>query len=454
MRRVIGTLASPTVAKSPRPIVPPRGCLPRARRSAVSGVRAGPSGRDRSRRRSARRNRTLGFRHTTTAASAGSLLARATDSSKPATFAPLGQLRSAVRVCLAATRTSPAVRTAASSSSPAAEASVFCHPAEDAAQLVATAAHLRLRGLPGRGQRPPTLDDHREGEGRIGPIQDIPEVLAEPGADTLTPGDLRQTRRPEAQPVAEAELPGHEHGPRIAVQAERPGALAGGRAEAVLAVDRLDPRDRGELAPGLARVGEEPEGPRADHGVVGDGLGGLEVSLERRVLHELRAAGVGEPLASDGVADEVVGDPKVEPGQVAEGIRVLGTRQPPDHDRPGVALVFLDESSEPRLDVPDGLLPLRAARLRLVLRGHLPLAEHPDDLLPVLEAAPELRRVRHRLEVDPRLGLAAAVTFQAILSDQPPQSPTGLVGPRAEGGRDGEQPDDQADPPTASHASR
>ena len=112
-------------------------------------------------------------------------------------------------------------------------------------------------------------------------------MLAEPDTDALSPGELRQIRRPEAEPVAEAELPGHEHGPGVAVQAERLGALAGGRAEAVLAVDRLDPRDRGELAPGLARVGEEPEGPRADHGVVGDGLGRLEVALERRVLHEL-----------------------------------------------------------------------------------------------------------------------------------------------------------------------
>src|SRR6185312_836061 len=170
--------------------------------------------------------------------------------------------------------------------------------------------------------------------------------------------------------------------------------------------------------------------------------------LERGVLHELRIAGVGEPLAGDGVADEVVGDPQVEPGQVAEGVCVLGAREPPDRDRPGVALVFLDESAEPRLDVPDGLLPLRAARLRLTLRGHLPLAEHPDDLLPVLEAASELGPVRHRLEVDPRLGLVAAVAFQAIRLDQRPQPRTRLVRPRTGRGRDGEQPEDHADPPT------
>src|SRR5262249_48754758 len=142
------------------------------------------------------------------------------------------------------------------------------------------------------------------------------------------------------------------------------------------------------------------------------------------------------------------GDPQVEPGQVAEGVRILGTGQPPDRDGAGVTLVFLDESAKPRLDIPHGRLALGTARLRLPRWGHLPLAEHPDDLLPVLEPAPELWRVGHGLEVDLRFGLLGPVAFQAILPDQRPQPRSPLVGPRADGKCDGEQPDDQAAPPT------
>ena len=65
-----------------------------------------------------------------------------------------------------------------------------------------------------------------------------------------------------------------------------------------------------------------------------------------------------------------------------------------------------------------------------------------------LKRRPNSGRVRHRLEVDPRLGLVAAVAFQAILPDQRSQPRTRLVRPRTEGERDGEQPEDQADPPT------
>ena len=320
---------------------------------------------------------------------------------------------------------------------------------EDVTQHVAPGASVGLGQLARRRQRPPLLDDHGEGEGRVRSAEDVPDVLAEPDAQTLTPGELRQRRRAEAEPVAEAIPPGHEHGPGIAVQPERLGALPGGRAEAVLPVDRLDPRDRGQLAPGLARVREELQRPGPDHGVVGDDLGRPEVPLEGRVLHELGVADVGEPLAGDGVADEVVGDLQVEPGQVPDRVGVLGARQPPDRDRSGVALVFLDESSEPGVDGLDDRLPLRVARLRHVLRRHLPLADHADDLFPVLEAATEIRGARSspRGRSSPRPGRRR---------DSRCNTPGGAVAgpdrarqPPREGGRDGEHSEDESQSPTA-----
>ena len=167
------------------------------------------------------------------------------------------------------------------------------------------------------------------------------------------------------------------------------------------------------VLPGSAK---NSSGPAPITAWLGDHLGRLEVPLECRVLHELGVAGVGESLAGDRVADEVVGDLQVQPGQVADRVGVLGARQPPDRDRSGVALVFLDESSETRLDRLDDRSPVGLAWLRRRLRGHLPLANHPDDLLPVLEPAAEIQGVRHRLEVDPALGQAASVTRQAMLS--------------------------------------
>ena len=51
----------------------------------------------------------------------------------------------------------------------------------------------------------------------------------------------------------------------------------------------------------------------------------------------------------------------------------------------------------------------------MLLRRHLPLAEHAIDLLPILEMTTEIRGARHLLEVDSPLGQIVPVTFKAIL---------------------------------------
>ena len=83
-------------------------------------------------------------------------------------------------------------------------------------------------------------------------------------------------------------------------------------------------------------------GPGADHGVVGDSLGGLQVALEVGVLHELDVAEIGEALAADRVAGGVDAGIEIEPGQVADGVAVLAAGEAAHGDASGVAIVLFD----------------------------------------------------------------------------------------------------------------
>jgi hypothetical protein len=87
----------------------------------------------------------------------------------------------------------------------------------------------------------------------------------------------------------------------------------------------------GPVAAGLRRG--EPEPVREQHRAVGDVLRGVEVFAEerRRDVGE-RLGRVREALARGPVGGELTGRPEVHPGEVADGVVVLGVAQPPQRD--------------------------------------------------------------------------------------------------------------------------
>src|SRR5262245_38984086 len=105
----------------------------------------------------------------------------------------------------------------------------------------------------------------------------------------------------------------------------------------MLTIDVLNPIQRKQLASGFSRMLVEPQLARPDHCVRSDGLGSVEISLERRILDKLDAADVRKPLASHRVADKVLVQIQIEAGQVLQRVGKFGARQSPNDDLAGIA---------------------------------------------------------------------------------------------------------------------
>ena len=103
--------------------------------------------------------------------------------------------------------------------------------------------------------------------------------------------------------------------------------------------------------PVLPGIGVERQRAGPDDGVIGDQLGGFEVALDARVLHELHVAEVREALAADRVARRVDADLDVDAGEIADRVGVLGARQPADRHAARIAgvrgFVRVERGSDP-----------------------------------------------------------------------------------------------------------
>ena len=217
---------------------------------------------------------------------------------------------------------------------------------------------------------------------------------AKRGADALAHRQVFQRDIGLAERGAMLIAPGDVEGLAVFFQAEGPAALAGDGAETVGLVDVLDPRDGGEFEAGLAGVGEELERTGADHGVVGDDLGGCEVALEVGVLHELHVAEVGEAFAADGIAGRVDAGVGIDAGEVVDGVGVLAAGEAADGDAPGIAIVLLGVGGEFGADPGDGLLALRVVGLRHAFGRHAVLFEHGGHFSPGCESSRPRRLAR------------------------------------------------------------
>src|SRR5689334_17178293 len=99
------------------------------------------------------------------------------------------------------------------------------------------------------------------------------QVLCPARRDSLARGDLFQSQTRLAELGAMLVAPGGIEALAILFEAVRDAALARDRAETLLTVNFLDPRDRGHLESGLSRIVVERQRPRAHDGVRRDDLG-------------------------------------------------------------------------------------------------------------------------------------------------------------------------------------
>ena len=254
---------------------------------------------------------------------------------------------------------------------------------------------------------------------RDGAVDDVPDVVGEAAGDAFLRRQAADGRRRIAQGRAVLVVPRDVERLAVALEAERPAAFAGDDAEALRRVELVDPVERRQLQAALSGVRVEAQRPGADHRVVGDLLGGFEVVLDLRILHRLHVAEVGEALAADRIARGVDAGLDVDPGEVADGVRVLGAGQTPDGDTAGVTGVLRVELAERRADPGDdgGAFGVGGEVVGVVRRRHVAALEHEHDVVPDVRLLGYARR-RHPLgqlvEIDVGLGAGAGVAVGAV----------------------------------------
>ncbi len=146
-----------------------------------------------------------------------------------------------------------------------------------------------------------------------------------------------------------------------------------------------------------------------------DLLRGRHVALEQR-RRQLADRDVVEPVARF-VGRQERGNVHVEREQVADGVAVLGTREPAD--RRGAARIRPHgrRAIERRLEGGNDGIVGGFVRTRLVDRRHLPRAQLPDDLLP-LDGMHGDVTARDRFERQACLLRRVVVAVEAVLLDE------------------------------------
>ena len=202
---------------------------------------------------------------------------------------------------------------------------------------------------------------------------------------------------------------------RVLIQAERVPAFPGSRAKAIRLVNLFDSRNGRELEARLARVGIKFDGAGPDHGVGGNLLGRLQVTLEVRILHELHVTEIGEAFTSHGLAGGIDAKIDVEPGEVVHRVSVLTAGEPADRDAPGIACVLLDVQIQFVLDPCRGVVADDFGRLRQAFRRHALLFEYGNHPLPLLVAFADRWLGGQLLQVHSTHRLSIAVALVAVL---------------------------------------
>src|SRR4051794_32027745 len=139
-------------------------------------------------------------------------------------------------------------------------------------------------------------------------------MLDEPRRKALLGGERRKRGVRNLQLVAMLIPPSRVKSFRVAIEAKRHAAFARGRAKAIIAADLTDPTDCRQFEPGFAGIAKELQRARADHRVLGDLFGGLEIAFEAGVVEELDGANVRKAFAAGRVADEFPVEVQVQAG--------------------------------------------------------------------------------------------------------------------------------------------
>ena len=80
-----------------------------------------------------------------------------------------------------------------------------------------------------------------------------------------------------------------------------------------------------------------------DGGVIGHLASGGEVLVQGLGAYEQHVAGVGKTFTTAAVGLELLGQPVVAPGQIADGVVVLGIREPPHGYRAWIACLRIGQ---------------------------------------------------------------------------------------------------------------
>ncbi len=271
-----------------------------------------------------------------------------------------------------------------------------------------------------RGELLPRADHVATRIAGAGAVDDLPHVIGEAAADAFLGRQAADRRRGIAQRRPVLVVPRDVERLAVALEAERPAALARDDAEAARRVEIVDAIEGRQLEAALAGVDVEGQRPGADHGMVGDLLGRVEVVLDGRVLHRLDVAEVGEAFAADRVAGGVDAGLDVDAGQVVDGVGVFGAGQAADGDAAGIAGVLRVELAERRSDPRHRRGPLRVGGevVRVVGGRHVAALEHQRDVVPQVCLLAHGRGGQARgqlVEVDATLGSGAGVAVGAVL---------------------------------------
>ena len=171
----------------------------------------------------------------------------------------------------------------------------------------------------------------------------------------------------------------------IFIESKRSATFTGNCTKAAAGIDILNAIDGRKFKAGLTWITEKCKGTGTNHGMVGNALGGIKITFQIGILHELDIAEISETFTTSRIARGINAGLQLNASQVLNGVAIFTTGEPAHGDTPRISVVFLGVGAQFGTDPSDRLQSFSIRRLGHFLWRHALLLQSGGHLFPMSE---------------------------------------------------------------------